>query len=95
MTAISKLAVALLPGGILLLCCAWLLRCRCRRTIWRRHEVTQQMGTECLDCGRWRPALALWRQMGPGPKLTAPVAPESRCEDVVAALESAGRGARR
>lgn len=56
MTIWPKLALALLPGGIIALAAYHLLRCQHRHELWDRREV---MGLCCERCGAWRPAAAL------------------------------------
>lgn len=65
------------------------LRCRHPHEIWRRG-VQGQAGLECWRCGRWRSVEALAQGVA-RPRLTAPVAQEMRCEDVIAALERRAR----
>jgi len=83
------LAAALLLGGAVL-ALASLCRCRHRHEIWRRHPRSGDMGLECAHCRRWRPAAAL-RPSSPPPRLTAPVAAEAGCHDVIRALERQAR----
>lgn len=81
MTALRTLAVALLPGGLLLLGAHWLFRCRHERELWRRRSLEGlpataprgEMGLECARCGRWRELdLAPRGGDGMGHHLTAP-----------------------
>ncbi|MDE2098754.1 MAG: hypothetical protein KGL39_15980 [Patescibacteria group bacterium] len=56
MTLLRQLAIAALPGGIIVLVAYRLLRCHHSHEVWDRREV---MGLRCSRCGAWRPATAL------------------------------------
>lgn len=53
MTAAAKLAIAFVPGALIILAAYWLLRCPHRHRVLERAGAT--MGLRCARCWRWEP----------------------------------------